>query len=193
MDEFVVVALQNIRFTGLTELMALFSALGQMGFVWFIVAATMLAVPRSRMAGLTMALSVAVCDILVAAVLAPLFARVDPADAQIGVTAVTGVAHAGWCLPSIHAATSVASVVVAGLLRGKVGSIPCLFLALVIMFSRLFCGVNYPTDLIAGALVGALVAVVLSLLAHQLPWVAAARPSRASRKKRSDTEVRVRK
>lgn len=181
MDEFIVSALQNIRFTGLTELMALFSALGQMGFVWFFVAATMLVPSRSRMAGLTVALSVVVCDLLVPLALAPLFARIDPAQAHIGVTAVTGVSHAGYCFPSIHAATSVAAVVAAGLLRGKVGAVPCSLLALVIMFSRLFCGVNYLTDLLAGAVVGALVAVVLSLLANQLPYSSGGSSRRSTR------------
>ena len=168
MDAAILLALQNLRVDGLTQLMALFSALGNAGFCFLVIAALMLFFPRSRVAGLVTLLSVALCDVLIICFLADLVGRAGPFDAGIGVTAVAGVSRALCTFPSVHAATGAAAVASTGMLRGKAGAIPCGILALVIAFARVFCGVSYPSDVLGGAMLGIVVGLVLSFAANQL-------------------------
>ena len=172
MDVAIMLALQSVRVDGLTQLMALLSALGNAGFCWFVIAALMLFFPRSRSAGLVTALAVACCDVLIACFLAGFVGRVGPFDAGIGVTAVAGVSRALCTFPSLHAATGAAAVAATGMLRGKVGAIPCGILALAIAFARVFCGVSYPSDVLGGAVLGIVVGLVLSFAANQLLFAA---------------------
>ncbi|MEX2211168.1 MAG: phosphatase PAP2 family protein [Gaiellaceae bacterium] len=69
----------------------------------------------------------------------------------------------GDSFPSGHAATSFAGAVV--LARYLPGRWPVLLvLALAIAFSRVYVGVHYPLDVIAGAALGVLVATALLML-----------------------------
>jgi len=65
----------------------------------------------------------------------------------------------GQSLPSGHAATSFAGAVVLSYLLPR--SAPYVFLlAAAIAFSRIYVGVHYPTDVLAGAALGAVVSLV---------------------------------
>ena len=46
------------------------------------------------------------------------------------------------------------------LMPKKIG-IPSLILATLISFSRIYIGVHYPTDIIAGALIGSIIAIIV--------------------------------
>ena len=77
--------------------------------------------------------------------------------------------------PSGHAATSFACAVVLALLVPRL-RVPVLALAVLISFSRLYLGVHYLSDLIAGALLGSAIAWAVVLAARRLD---AARAHRA--------------
>jgi undecaprenyl-diphosphatase len=80
------------------------------------------------------------------------FEVLDQADPLIGATI-------GDSLPSGHAATSFAgAVVLSYLFRRGLGAF--FLLALAVSFSRLYVGVHYPSDLLAGAVLGAAVAAL---------------------------------
>ncbi|HEU0303969.1 MAG TPA: phosphatase PAP2 family protein [Gaiellaceae bacterium] len=79
--------------------------------------------------------------------------------------------------PSGHAATSFAAAVVLSVALPRLAP-AFLALAALVAYSRLYVGVHFPLDVLAGALVGAAVATALLLLARALPrW--RPRPTRA--------------
>ena len=80
----------------------------------------------------------------------------------------------GNSLPSGHAATSFAGFFLLALFAGRAR--PVLFaLAVLISFSRVYVGVHYPLDVVAGAALGTAVALALVLLLRAPPRLSAAR------------------
>ncbi len=80
----------------------------------------------------------------------------------------------GNSFPSGHAATSFAGFVLLALLVRRAR--PLLFvLAVLVSFSRVYVGVHYPLDVLAGAALGAAVAVGLILLLRAPPRLSGVR------------------
>ena len=63
--------------------------------------------------------------------------------------------------PSGHTGSSFAAAVVIFLTCPRKIGVPALILAFLIMFSRLYVGVHYPTDVLAGMITGTLIAVLV--------------------------------
>ncbi|RJL33436.1 phosphatase PAP2 family protein [Bailinhaonella thermotolerans] len=85
-----------------------------------------------------------------------------------------------WSLPSNHA-TLAAGAAIAVILVWRAMAVPALLMAGLAAFSRVFVGVHYPHDVVAGALLGAVVAplVALLLLRPVTPLVTRLRGTRA--------------
>jgi undecaprenyl-diphosphatase len=142
------------------------TAIGYGGVVWIALAMVLSLVERRSLllpTALT-ALSVWAAD-LVAAILKNVIDRPRPPSVVPEVDSLLG-GTLGSSLPSGHAATSFAGAVVLAYLFPR--ALPWLvILAVAISFSRVYVGVHYPFDVLAGAVVGASVGtlVVLALRA----------------------------
>ena len=77
--------------------------------------------------------------------------------------------------PSGHAATSVAGAVILTYLIGR-GGVWLGLLAAAVAFSRVYVGVHYPGDVLAGAVLGAAVGLAAIVLVRRLRPTSAARP-----------------
>ena len=139
--------------------MSLFlSRIGTLGLVWIAIAIVVGVVLRRPWSSLYVIASVATAD-LSASLLKLLIHRHRPFEHQIGPSERT---HS---FPSGHTATSFAAATMLSLLLPRY-RIPFFVLAVLIGLSRLYNGVHYPTDVLAGATLGVLVALGIRRLMH---------------------------
>jgi undecaprenyl-diphosphatase len=136
------------------------SAIGYSGLVW--IALAPLLAWRTKRSVLGCAALTALCvwtADLAALGLKGLTDRERPFDALEGVEPLFG-GTLGGSLPSGHAATSFAGAVVLTYLFPR-GAFAFFLLALAIAFSRVYVGVHFPSDVLAGAALGAAVAALI--------------------------------
>lgn len=105
----------------------------------------------TRLAILFAVLAVAVTDQLVASGVKPIFHRARPFDVLEDVRKLVG-AH-DWSFPSAHAANTFAAGVFLALRFRRLA--PILVLPALVAYSRVYVGVHWPSDVVAGAALGA--------------------------------------
>ena len=143
----------QLRQPWLDDVMVVVSAIGGGGFVWTVIAAIAFVFPHRRAGAWRVLLAVWLTWFAVDGVIKPLVGRTRPFDVihdiqlldQRPVTA---------SFPSGHAATAVAGALA---LSRLFPSAWWAFwpLATLIAFSRLYLGVHWPSDVLAGAIIGA--------------------------------------
>lgn len=142
---------------GLTDpIVAFYTHLGDSGLLWICLCALLLCHPRTRRAGLAGAFALVGSLLLTNVLLKHLVARPRPW------LAVEGLAALVWegdpnSFPSGHTSAAFAAAVAwwRTLPRRWAGGL-ALGAAVLMGLSRLYVGVHYPTDVLCGALVGAL-------------------------------------
>ncbi len=101
-------------------------------------------------------------DSLCHRVIKPLISRARPCMVRVDLWTPAGCGT-GFSMPSNHAANFFAIATLTTLLWPRAA--PVVFpLALAVGVSRIFLGVHYPTDVLMGAIVGALIALPVGLL-----------------------------
>ena len=142
----------NLRSPIMDLLMTAITTLGNHGLVWLIPAGILLLTPKHRKAGVAvlagLALEVVCCNL----VLKPLVGRIRPCDVNPAVQLLVARPD-DFSFPSGHTGASFAAVSALYFSRSRLW-IPSLILAVLIAFSRLYLYVHYPTDILAGALLG---------------------------------------
>ena len=161
----------------LDAVMPVITVLGEGGWIWIVIAVLLLFMPKYRKAGVTMAFALILMLILNDGILKNIFARprpfnFEPFEAlyQSFATDANGKPEllvslpSSFSFPSGH--TSSSFVAAAAILINKKwkAGIPALILAVLIGFSRSYLMVHYPTDVLFGALMG----IVYALLAYFL-------------------------
>lgn len=167
MEATILLALQSLRLPVLTQLAALVSALGNYGFIWIILGIVFIVFISRSDVGITVLFTVVFAGVLVGFILQPLFAHVRPYDAGIGVSAVMGVSRTGYSFPSFHATVSFAAATVIAMIAGRRWGTWAFVGAVLISLSRVYLGVEWPSDIIIGALVGVLIGVVSAWVYNQ--------------------------
>jgi membrane-associated phospholipid phosphatase len=110
------------------------------------------------------ALSAAAMTGIAVTVLKGVFDRARPPVADPGLDPV-GVLPGSASFPSGHSATAFAAAVAVGLLYPRLMK-PLLVLAAVIAVSRVYLGVHFATDVLAGSLLGAAIGLAVGLAAR---------------------------
>ena len=128
--------------------------LGEAGAVWIVLALIFLCQKRTRYAGILTLCAMAAGFLLGEVLLKNAVCRERPFALFPDYTVLLISPPSGFSFPSGHTCASFAAATVLSCQFKKRG-IPALLLAGLIGFSRIFLFVHYPTDVLAGAILGA--------------------------------------
>ena len=164
MDVAILDAIQeHLRTPLLDQVMLLATHLGDLALVWLIAAAVLIAQPRHRRYGIAVLTAVVVTAALGMFVLKPLFGRARPFVAY-EFAGLLIPPPSGDSFPSNHSMVSFAAAAALCCLPDKGRAVLALKVSAVaaaclIAFSRIYLYVHYPSDIVAGALIGIAVGV----------------------------------
>lgn len=151
---------EHVRNDMLTPVMKFITHLGDAGCIWIALTVLFLLLKKMRKTGLLMTCSLIGSLIINNLILKNLVARTRPYEAVDGLQRIIE-AQKDLSFPSGHTGSSFAAAVVIFLTCPRKIGVPALILAFLIMFSRLYVGVHYPTDVLAGMVTGTLIAVLV--------------------------------
>ena len=139
----------------LDAVMSKITYLGNGGLIWIVVALCFLCFPKYRKCGFVLLITLATGAILGNIILKPLIARPRPCHLNTEIMLLIK-APSDFSFPSGHTLSSVSAAVIIAYINKKFGyfAIPVAFL---IAFSRLYLYVHFPSDIIAGAVIGFLI------------------------------------
>ncbi len=156
----------NMRNDILNHIMIFITSLGNAGAIWIIMAVGLLIPKKTRKTGIMVISGLLLSFIINNIILKNLVARTRPYDMIAGLTSLVGI-QSDYSFPSGHTASSfVAAVIMLGNLPKKYG-VPAIILAFLIAFSRMYVGVHYPSDVIAGALIATAIGLFVNWVGKQ--------------------------
>lgn len=157
---------QNMRCEFLDALMRGLSVIGEYGAVWIAVTVLLLLLKAHRKCGLQMTAGL-ISGLLVGnVILKRLINRPRPFTINTDMTLLVSAPH-GSSFPSGHAIACFVAATI--LLRyDKRMGIPALILAILISFSRLYLYVHFPSDVLAGALIGVALGFLVGFAAKRI-------------------------
>jgi undecaprenyl-diphosphatase len=157
------------------------SAVGRGGAIWILVTLVLLAARRLRSSALLwLCLALLLASGVSDHVVKPIVGRQRPFVATRQVEVIGGRPH-DPSFPSGHAANAFAGAYVLSVVSAESPAVVWWIVAIAIAYSRVYLGVHYPLDVIAGALVGiACGAVVIAVRSRTRRRVAAGKDASAA-------------
>ena len=146
--------------------MAFISTLGNGGFIWILISATLLCFKSTRHTGLCMSLSLILSLIICNITLKPLVERIRPFNFNTSLLPLIPP-PGDFSFPSGHTFSSFAAATALFLSNKKAGT-PALILALLIALSRLYLMVHYPSDVLFSIIFGSLAGIIAKKVAHYI-------------------------
>lgn len=153
---------QTLRNPVLDGIFTVITRLGDEGIIWIAIAVLLLCFRKTRKIGITMGIALLLGMILGNEILKKIFERPRPFHTEGAVLAADQllIPEPGqFSFPSGHTTSSFAAAVSIFVYNKKWG-IPALILAVLIAFSRIYVYVHFPTDILAGTILGIFCALV---------------------------------
>lgn len=166
MEFYLLDQLQQLRTPLLDAAFCLLTQLGDKGLCWILLSCLLLYRRQTRRLGVLLIIALVAQQLCTSLCLKPLVARPRPCDLNSAVQLLIARPQ-GYSFPSGHAASSFACVSVL-YAAGSSWWRPALLLALGISLSRLYLYVHFPTDVLAGALIGACIGLLTVRLSRLL-------------------------
>ena len=142
----------HLRNDVLDCIMPLITKLGDGGIVWICLSLLLILCRKTRKTGIAMAVSLVLEALCCNIILKPFVARIRPCDVNTAVQLLVP-RPSDYSFPSGHTGASFAAASALFFSKSRLW-IPSLLLAILIGFTRLYLYVHYPSDVLAGALVG---------------------------------------
>ena len=136
----------------LDTFLPIITSFGNAGIGWIVLSLLLLCIPKYRKAGLSMALALLFCLLIGNLTLKPLVARMRPYSYFPDMTLLIPP-QKDFSFPSGHTFASFAAATALFLHHKKEGA-AAYILAVVIAFSRLYLYVHFPSDVLAGLILG---------------------------------------
>lgn len=150
----------NLRSAFSDKFFSSVTALGNAGIFWIVLGLILLCIPRTRPCGICVLVCLAVDALAGEVVLKHLFTRIRPCVAEPIQDMLIAVPST-YSFPSGHSASSFTAATAIFFFHRRAGA-AAYVLAALIAFSRLYCYVHFPTDVLAGAVLGVCVACLLT-------------------------------
>ena len=144
----------------LTPIVVFMTHLGDMGFIWIVLSIILLIPKKTRRTGLLALIALVITFLIGNVVLKNWIARPRPYEVFEDVRRLIE-AQSDYSFPSGHTSASFAVGVVYCRTLPIGYGILAMILAVSISLSRLYVGVHYPSDVLGGALLGTLVALLV--------------------------------
>jgi len=146
------------------------TSLGDGGRVWIAIGIVLLFWKKTRPIGLTVLISLLFDYLIINMSLKTLFARPRPFVTNDAITPLVGGISAYRSFPSGHSGGAFAAMsAIYRWVPKKIG-IPALVLASLVALSRLYVGVHYPTDIIAGCIIGFICSYLAKRAVQWIMW-----------------------
>lgn len=149
-------AFQLIHTPWLDALVAAYTSTSNVGQIWILLGIVLAIIPKTRKLGAAVLIAVLLGAIVTSGLLKPLIMRPRPCDVNPLVPMIVDRPH-GSSFPSGHATAAFAAF---GALLFSKGPKPLVIVvgigAVLMALTRLYCYVHYPTDVLAGTVVGLL-------------------------------------
>ena len=140
----------------LDKTVEIISNIGEYAIIWIIIAITLAILDKKNAKRFLLTLAIAlIAELLLNdGIIKHLFFRERPYLALINIYHV-GLNWSNSSFVSGHTASSVASLIVIGSYYKKMIA-PCAIITLIMIYTRFYLGMHYPTDILGGIVVGAL-------------------------------------
>lgn len=153
-------AFESIRNEFLTYIFKFFTYLGDKGIFWISLCLLLIIIPKTRKIGIYAGIALLIQVLLGELMLKHIIQRERPFVIDTSIDTIIPIPMGKYSFPSGHSSSSAAVALSVFLQNRKLG-IPLMITALMIMVSRLYFCVHFPTDIIGGLILGAAVAVAV--------------------------------
>lgn len=138
----------------LNSIVKVFTSLGNYGLIWILLTIFLLVCKKTRKTGIVCAIALIIDLVICNGILKNIFARTRPYDAYKDIRCLIEP-QPDYSFPSGHTASSFAAVVpiLADRNTRRLG-IVALVVAILMALSRIYVCVHYPSDVLAGVIVG---------------------------------------
>ena len=143
-----------VRHPLLNAIFIFITRLGDAGWIWIVTGVILLVSKRHRREGKAVLLALLIGFILTNLILKNIIARPRPYTVLEGLKILIQE-PSDYSFPSGHTCSSFAAALTMLRISDRRLGIAASILAVLIAFSRLYIGVHYPTDVLAGAVIGA--------------------------------------
>ena len=152
----------------LNKIMVLITTTGNYGYVWFALSIPLLIINRYRLTGLTMILAMLITGLTGEITIKHIVGRVRPCSKEFQDDLL--IKHpAHYSFPSGHTASSFAVSMVMFFMLPVI-FVPVVIYAFLMGLSRMYVLVHYPSDVIAGAILGIICGTVAVYVSPYIPF-----------------------